>query len=303
MKAIIPVAGYGTRLLPHTKSIQKSLLPIAGKPTLDFIVNPLLEGGIKDITFIIGHLGEQIIDHIKSFSGNFEFVVQKEQLGLGHAILQGLEENDSPVIIQLGDTLFQTDFLSFADSKVNRIAVMEVEDPTRFGIVETKGDRILALHEKPKNPPTNLAISGLYSFTSEQQLKSAIELLIQQNIQTNGEYQLTDAMSIMLQNGLPFEVSKEKYYDTGVPATFLETNRKLLRSSHGEYPGSTIIEPVYIGENCQIENSTIGPYVTIMNNSMVKNCTIKDSVILSGTNLINQTFDSKIVGGDGSKVC
>ncbi len=296
MKAIIPVAGLGTRLLPHTKKIQKSLLPIAGKPTLDYIVDPLLENGIKDITFIIGHLGHQIVEYMKKYDGNFCFVEQKEQLGLGHAILQGLDDSDTPFIVQLGDTLFQTDFSKFCHPSKNHIAVMEVDDPSRFGIVETDGDRIIALHEKPKHPPTNLAISGLYAFTSERELKSAIEYIIEHDIRTNGEYQLTDAMSVMSKRGLTFEIRKEAYFDTGVPSTFLDTNQRLLKSSHSEYPGTKIIEPVFVGENCQIENSTLGPYVTIMNDCTIKNCRLTNSIVIDGSKLTDQNISSSIIG-------
>lgn len=300
MKAIIPVAGLGTRLLPHTKTVQKSLLPIAGKPTIDYIVEPLLKNGIVDITFIIGYLGHQIVDYMKSFNGNFTFVEQKEQLGLGHAILQGLDDSDDPFVIQLGDTLFETDFNSFCHPELNRIAVMEVDDPTRFGIVETEGERIIALHEKPKNPPTNLAISGLYAFTRERELKSAIEHIIDKDIRTNGEYQLTDAMSVMLKRGQPFEISMEVYYDTGVPSTLLETNRQLLKPNHGEYENTAIVDPVYIGKGCKIENSTIGPNVSIMDNCTIVNSSIKNSVVLNESDIKDQILDSSIIGINGS---
>ena len=303
MKAILPVAGYGTRLHPHTHHIQKSLLPVAGKPTLDFIVEPLLAHGIENITFIVGHLGCQIQNYMKSFDGDFHFVVQKERLGLGHAVLQGLTDSDEPVLIQLGDTIFHADFMSFCSSDVNRIAVMEVDDTTRFGIVETEGNRVVALHEKPKDPPSNLAISGLYSFISERKLKDTIEYLIEQNIRTGGEYQLTDAMAVMLKNGDPFEVEKLDYYDTGVPATFLDTNRALLKSSHEDISGCKIVDPVHIGSGCRIENSTIGPNVTIMSQCTITNCTIENSVVLQGSVLRNQLFSSRIVGADGSEYC
>ena len=159
MKAIIPVAGYGTRLLPHTEKYQKTLLPIAGKPALDFILEPLFDAGIKNITFIVGHLKEQVIDHIKKFDGNFSFVEQIERLGLGHAVLTGLGNTDEPVLVQLGDTIFDIDYFKFMNSKVNNIGVDEVDDPSRFGIVEVNNDKIINFYEKHPNPPSNLAIS------------------------------------------------------------------------------------------------------------------------------------------------
>ncbi len=113
MKAIIPVAGYGTRLKPHTDRYQKTLLPVAGKPALDLILEPLFDAGITDITFIVGHLKEQVIDHMKKYDGKFSFIEQKERLGLGHAVLTGLENNHEPVLVQLGDTIFNINYNEF----------------------------------------------------------------------------------------------------------------------------------------------------------------------------------------------
>jgi glucose-1-phosphate thymidylyltransferase len=304
MKAILPVAGYGTRLRPHTNKIQKTLLPVAGKPALDFIIEPLFAQGIRDITFIIGHLGEQIVEYMQRYDGNFTFVEQTEQLGLGHAVLQGLEDSDEPVIVQLGDTIFDVDLQRLTATTANRIAVGEVADPSRFGIVELNGVRIIRFHEKPADPPTNLAIAGLYYFPRQKVLKRAIERLIERDIRTKQEYQITDAFSLMLADGEPFEAFLvEKWYDAGVPETYLETNRALLQPDHGNYPGVTIIEPVHIGADCVIRDSTIGPYVTIMDRCVIRHCHIRDSIVLAGSHLQELDLSHCIVGGDGSERC
>ncbi|MCK4904295.1 MAG: NTP transferase domain-containing protein, partial [Candidatus Marinimicrobia bacterium] len=280
MKAIIPVAGYGTRLKPHTERYQKTLLPIAGKPALDFILEPLFDTGITNITFIVGHLKGQVIKHMEKYDGNFSFIEQKDRLGLGHAVLTGLENDDEPVLVQLGDTIFNLDYFEFMDSQVNVIGVDEVDDPSRFGIVDVKDDKVINFYEKHPNPPSNLAISGLYYFTNERKLKSAIEELVKHDIKTNNEYQITDALQIMVKQSEEFSVfPTPNYYDVGVPESFLYSNRKLLTTNHKDFPSSKIIEPVFIGDNCKVENSIIGPYVTIMNNCDIYNSKIEDSII------------------------
>ena len=304
MKAIIPVAGYGTRLKPHTKRYQKTLLPIAGKPALDFILEPLFDTGITDITFIVGHLKEQVIKHMEKYDGKFSFIEQEERLGLGHAILTGLENIDEPVLVQLGDTIFKLDYSEFCSSMENIIGVDEVNDPSRFGIVEVKDDKVVNFFEKHPNPPSNLAISGLYYFTNERKLKLAIEELVKLDIKTNNEYQITDALQIMVKQGEDFSVfSTPNYYDVGVPEAFLYSNRKLLITNHKDCPSSKIIEPVFIGENCKVENSIIGPYVTIMNNCEIYNSKIEDSIILEESNIVDKQIISKIAAKDGSEFC
>lgn len=305
MKAIIPVAGYGTRLKPHTDKYQKTLLPVAGRPTIDFIVEPILSAGISDITFIVGHFKEQVIDYVKKFNGNFSFVEQKKRLGLGHAILTGLSDSEEPVLVQLGDTIFKVDLNDFCSSNSNVIGVYEVDDPSRFGIVETKGKKIINFFEKHPDPPSNLAISGLYYISSQKVLKTAIERLITDNIRTNNEYQITDALQIMMQNGENFITydNTGNIYDVGVPETFLYSNRKLLISKHDDFSSSKIIEPVHIGKNCKIEHSIIGPYVTIMDNCYVNNSKIEDSIILENSSIHDQRIVGKIAAKDGSEAC
>jgi glucose-1-phosphate thymidylyltransferase len=304
LKAIIPVAGYGTRLKPHTDRYQKTLLPIAGRPALDFILEPLFDIGITDITFIVGHLKEQVIEYMEKYDGKFSFIEQKERLGLGHAVLTGLENNDEPVLVQLGDTIFNVNYDVFCSSADNMIGVVEVDDPSRFGVVEIKDDKVVNFYEKHPNPPSNLAISGLYYFTNEGKLKSAIEELVKRDIKTNNEYQITDALQIMVKQGEVFGVfPTPNYYDVGVPEAFLYSNRKLLNSNHKEFPTSKIIEPVFIGDNCMIENSIIGPYVTIMNNCEIYNSKIEDSIILEDSNIADSQIINKIAAKDGSEVC
>ncbi|MFQ6604831.1 MAG: sugar phosphate nucleotidyltransferase [Fidelibacterota bacterium] len=304
MKAVIPVAGYGTRLLPHTRIYNKALLPVAGKAALDFILEPMLNSGFADITFIVGHLGDQIREHMKTHSGSFRFIEQKERLGLGHAVLQGLGDSHEPVLVQLGDTIFPLDYQQFTDRDTNCIVVGEVDDPRRFGTINTDGKTISGFYEKDPHPPTNLAIAGLYYFADESLLKHGLETLIAREIKTGGEYQLTDAMALMLGAGQHFEYRKvDRWYDVGVPDSYIRVNRALLTSNHGEYPGTTIREPVHVGNNCRIEDSTIGPYVTIMDNCTINNCKLIDCIVLTDSQLTNKEYQEKIIGKDGSDIC
>ncbi|MEE8437104.1 MAG: nucleotidyltransferase family protein, partial [Candidatus Neomarinimicrobiota bacterium] len=142
MQVILPVAGYGKRLKPHTDTTQKTLLPVAGKSGLDHILDRLTDFGFKNFTLIIGHLGDQVIRHSKHRGENFRFIQQTDKLGLGHAVYQGLENSTDPVLVHLGDSLFNVDFKLFSGSKINQIAVYEVADPSRFGVVDLSGKNI-----------------------------------------------------------------------------------------------------------------------------------------------------------------
>lgn len=298
------MAGYGTRLKPHTDRYQKTLLPVAGKPVLDFIVEPLLKSGFDDLAFIVGHFKEQVISHMEKYEGNFTFVEQTERLGLGHAILMGLDDVNAPVLVQLGDTIFDIDFDEFLSKDENIIGVYEVDDPTRFGIVETEDDLIINFYEKHPNPPSNLAISGLYYFQNQRIIKKAIEDLIDRQIKTNNEYQITEALQLMVKAEEPFKIfNTPDIYDVGVPETFLYSNRKLLISRHAEFPTSKIIEPVYIGKNCKVEDSIVGPYVTIMDNCAINDSKIEDSIILENSEINDQQIIGKIAAEDGSEFC
>lgn len=303
MKAIIPVAGYGTRMRPHTDHVQKTLIPVGGKPALSHIVEPLFAAGIKKITFIIGHLGQQVVDFMQQYDGQFQFIEQKEMLGLAHAVLQGLVNEDEEVLLQLGDNIFDTNIDNFITSKANRIAVAKVDDPRRFGVVELDKNYIISFHEKPDNPPSNYAISGLYFLKSQIILKNAIETLIDQNITTKNEYQITDAFKIMLNQGEIFEPWECGWMDTGVPDTLLKTNKLLLNQYGNQKKSDFITPPVFVGNNVTIINSIIGPNVTIMDNSTINNCHISNCVILENTNLSDKELSHCVVGKNGSDIC
>ena len=202
MKAIIPVAGHGTRLEPHTVKLQKCLLPVAGKPVMEHILDRLTEAGVTNITLIIGHLGKQVREYCNTYTkAKFTFVEQKEQLGLGHAVYQGVDQSEEPVLIVLGDSILELDYDKLLSSTNSTIGVYRVPDPHRFGIIELDGDRIINVVEKPDNPPCSLAMIGIYYISSQKELFEGVEYLIKNDIRTKNEYQLTDAYRVFIVSG------------------------------------------------------------------------------------------------------
>ena len=289
MRAIIPVAGHGTRLEPHTLTLQKCLLPVAGKPVLEHILDRITNAGITDVTLITGHLGEQVVEFCTSYpNANFTFVEQKERLGLGHAIYQGLDSVKDPLLIVLGDSIFELDYNRFLSSPNSTIGVAPVPDPKRFGIVELKGDIISNVWEKPDNPPSNLALIGIYYISSQLELSMGIEHLIKNNIRTKNEYQLTDAFQVMIDKGHIFNAFEiDECLDCGIPETLLSTNSILL-----ERKGDNSINPSAIINDSNLKNCTISE------NCLINNSQLENVIVLRGGEVINQKIKNTIVGFD-----
>ena len=196
--AVVPVAGAGTRLRPHTHTYPKVLLTVGDKPIIGHILDDLRAAGIKKVCMVVGYLGDKIKDYVsKNYKGlDVSYVEQAEQNGLGHAIWLTRRNVTGPVLVMLGDTILDADLAKFMTSKDDCIAVKEVADPRRFGVVETKGGYISAMVEKPEHPKTNLAIVGIYSFRNSSALYNSLEKLVDSGQTTKGEIQFTDAMEI-----------------------------------------------------------------------------------------------------------
>lgn len=313
MKAIIPVAGFGTRLRPHTLTTPKVLLNVGGKPMIHYIIDQLIKDRIADsIVLITGFLGDRIKDYLDStFRFRFDYVIQEEAKGLGHAVYCAKEvfkKSNDEVLIILGDTLFDVDLKKMVKSNSSVIGVKAVDDPRRFGVVEKdKQGFITRFVEKPASfsvSPSNEAIVGLYYLKNSASLFGALEHIMKNNITVKGEFQLTDALEKMIRDN---EKMKSYYIDgwldCGKPETLLETNRYLLNKyaktgSKNKYKirNSRIIEPVFIGENAIIENSIIGPYATINGDCKIKNCIISDSIIEKSSEMINCVLSESIIG-------
>ena len=306
MKAIIPVAGIGTRLRPHTHTAPKVLLPVAGKPILGHILDELLGFGLTEVTFIVGYRGEMIREYIKdNFSFKANYVEQPEMLGLGHAIwlAKSLYAGESdPLLIVLGDTVFNADLHPVLAGDCSAIGVKEVDDPTRFGIVELEDGKIKRMVEKPKNPPSNLAVVGIYFLKDPNPLFECLDELIANDQRTAGEYQVTDAFQMMIDRGhalKPFFI--DGWFDCGKPETLLETNEALLQLKHADdsyrrvYPGSIINPPVSIADSAEVENSIIGPNVTIAEHSVIKDSLIANSIVSKNSSVSSMVLDSSII--------
>lgn len=314
MKAIIPVAGIGTRLQPITNSLPKVLVNVAGKPMLFHLIDEIVRNGkIDTVVLVIGYLGDMIKDAVSGSYGNspvkFEYVEQKEMLGLGHAVYHGAEFiGEEPVIIILGDTIFEFNLDSFISNEYSAIGYKDVEDVSRFGIVESKNGFITRLIEKPAPGVTESksAIAGLYFIKNGARLFRAIEHLMDNNIRTKNEYQLTDALMKMVEEGekmIPFEI--QNWFDCGKPETLLNTNTYILNRDHleeneHEFVDTKLRQPVFIGNNCRIENSVIGPNVTIADGVKVVSSKIVNSLICEDSEVLNADLENVILGNSDS---
>lgn len=304
MKAIIPVAGVGTRLRPHTFSHPKVLLNVAGKPIIGHIMDKLIASGIDEAIVIVGYLGDMVEKWLRAhYNIKFTFVTQTELLGLAHAIwmCKPYIVEHEPLFIILGDTIFDVDLEPVLKSPVSTLGVKEVEDPRRFGVAVTDGEKIMKLVEKPDTPVSNLAIVGLYFLQRAGSLFASIDHLIDNEIKTKGEYQLTDALQFMIEGGEPFATFPvHGWYDCGKPETLLSTNEILLKNnvSTKTFPGCIINNPVFIADNAVLENAIIGPYTTIGEQAVITNVIIRNSIIGYNARVAHIMLDHSIVGNN-----
>lgn len=302
MRAVIPVAGFGKRLKPHTYSWPKVLLNVGGKPILGHILDKLLEEKIKKATFIIGHLGEKIKEYVETEypSIKADFVEQKEMLGLGHAIYTAIPTfDDKEIFIILGDTVFDVDITDVFKTKKTSLGVKTVDDPSRFGVAVMHNDKILKLVEKPKIPISKLALVGLYYISNAKLLADCLEELVQKEIKTNNEFQLTDALQIMIDKGEELSTFPvEGWYDCGKPETLLSTNKFLLtKNNHKTNKNNVIINPpVFISDNADVKNCVIGPYTTIAENCKIENSIIVNSIISAESSVEKTMLENSIIG-------
>ena len=314
MIAIIPVAGYGKRLRPHTLTKPKVLLNVAGKPMIHFIVEQLIKDKIADkIVFITGYMGDKIEAYLtgafpRKGKTKFEFITQDDPKGLGHAIhcAKPAFNNNEEVLIVLGDTLFDVDLKKMTGKKSSVIGVKKVDDPRRFGVVEkNKKGVITRFVEKPasdKVSPSNEAIVGLYFLKDSGSLFDALDHIISKKIKSKGEFQLTDALEKMLSQGEKMTTFKvDGWLDCGKPETLLDTNKYILdnilkKSKHKVPSGCLIAEPVFIGKNVKLKNCIVGPYATINDNCEINNSIIINSIINKNCTIENSILEETILG-------
>lgn len=310
MIAVLPVAGLGTRLKPHTLNKPKALVSLVGKPILGYIIDSLIDLKVEEIVFIVGYLGDEIKKFVEveySSKVDIKFVLQEETLGLGHAVYMAkkLVERDGDVIILLGDTIIDAPFSDFVSVGHSMLGVKEVKDPRRFGVAVTDEKGIIKkVAEKPEKPESNLALVGLYYFQSGKRLVSALDEIFEKNITVRGEYQLTSAIEILLAKGEKIGTYKvENWYDCGDFDTLMKTNDYLLTKIKSSTTNDTVnnnifIEPYFVGDNCEIKNSIIGPYTSIAKDSTVENSIIKNSIISNDSYIKDVMLNKSIIGSD-----
>lgn len=305
MKAVILLAGLGTRLRPHTFSKPKPLVQVAGKPVLGHVMDSLKGLLIDETIFIVGYLGEQIEKYVANEYPHVRarYVEQNEMKGQAHAIRLAKDYIDQEVLIIFGDTIWETDFTRLSRVQGDGlIYTKEVPDPRRFGVALLKDGFVTQFIEKPATPISNLAVVGVYYFRNWRRLMKAIQEVIDRNIQTEGEYFLADAMQLMIDDGAQLEAETIPVWeDCGTVPAILKTNRYLLtkQGSHArDIPGSVILPPVYISDNARIINSIIGPNVSISEDALVENSIVRDSIISEGAYIESRVLEGSLVGKD-----
>ena len=310
LKVVIPMAGLGTRLRPHTWSKPKQLVSVAGKPVLDHvldILSTLPDPMNVELINIVGYLGDQIEDHMRECYPNIKshFVLQEDPRGQSHAIYLARHHLTGPMMVVFADTLIETDLSMLSNEASDAIAwVKPVPDPRRFGVVvlDQQG-RVTKLIEKPEETHNNLAVVGFYYFRSSEDLIAAIEEQMQRDVQLKGEYFLVDAVNLMLEQGLSMRTEKvDVWLDAGTPEALLETNRYLLDNDHSnsqetsEREGVVIIPPVFVHQTAEIENSIIGPHVSVGASARVRSSIVRDSILEDEAQVTDVILESSLIG-------
>ncbi len=299
-KAVIPAAGEGRRLRPHTQATPKPLLEVAGKPIIGHIIERLLPAGPEEVCVVVGSSGEQIQSYLTAnYPCHFSFVVQDDPKGLGDAVYRARERfAGEPVLVMLGDTIVDADMTAFVGGE-NLIAVKAVADPQRFGIVETRGDVVTRLVEKPQSPPSDLAVVGVYFFADSRVLFAALEQLIAAGEQTKGEFQLTDALQQLVRSGTRLVARRvEHWLDCGTPEALLATNRYLLARTSRYQPraGALLVPPLYVHESARLENCIVGPNVSVGAGAVVRDAIVRDSIVNHGALVESALLEGSILG-------
>lgn len=313
MKIIIPMAGMGKRMRPHTLTVPKPLIPVAGKPIVQRLVEDIAQTTdeqIEEIAFVVGHFGEEVeaslIKIAESVGAKGKICYQDQPLGTAHAILCAGDTVSGHIIIAFADTLFKTDF-KIDKEKDGVIWVNKVNDWQNFGVVELHEEGYIRnFVEKPKEFVSDLAIIGVYYIKDGDRLRNEMQYLIDNDIKEKGEYQLTNALDTMRKQGFKFVPGKvDEWLDCGNKDATVYTNQRVLELKKQKEMlihntliknNCILIEPCYIGENVVLENSVIGPHVSIGKNSTVKNSIIKNSIIQTGVNISDKNIVNSMIG-------
>lgn len=320
MKIIVPMAGRGSRLRPHSLTVPKPLIPVAGQPIVHRLVKDIvkvLKQPIEEIAFVLGDLaffGDEVVESLtklaQSLGAKASIYRQDQPLGTGHAIMCAEPSLSGPAVIAYADTLIRATFN--LDSEVDAVIwTKEVDNPEAFGVVKLneKGD-IVELVEKPTTFVSNQAVIGIYYFKDVAVLKHKLQEVLDENITNGGEYQINDGIKRMMAEGRIFKTGTvDEWMDCGNKNVMLETNEKMLDfiSQDGEEQlispnvtkqNATIVEPCFIGENVKLINSTVGPYVSIGNNCVIENSTLTNSLIQNKSTIKNAHLNQAMIGNN-----
>ena len=311
MKLIIPMAGRGTRLRPHTHVTPKPLIPVRGTSMVERIIDTfgdMLPRGLDEAVFILGpDFGQEVRDSLTEIAGRHDmkasFGVQETALGTAHAVAQAGDHLNGECVIVFADTLFYMDEKPDLDAADALIWVKEVEDPRRFGVVVKDDDeRITDFVEKPSEPISNEAIIGIYYVKDGASLGREIQYLIDNDVTGHGEYQLTDALDRMLKAGSVFKTaSVSEWLDCGTIPALKETSKVILdKEESGEKEGavenSILIEPVYVGPNARVVDSVVGPYVAVHGGAEVANSVLKNTIVFADAHIADSSLDDSVIG-------
>ncbi|MFK5879779.1 MAG: sugar phosphate nucleotidyltransferase [Flavobacteriaceae bacterium] len=317
MKIIVPMAGIGSRLRPHTLTTPKPLTLIAGKPIVQRLVEDIAQvvnQKIDEIAFIIGPVAkgfpgdteERLLKIASDLNAKGSVFVQHEALGTAHAIQCAKSALDGPCVVAFADTLFKADFTLDANAD-GAIWVKQVDDPSAFGVVKLKDGFITEFVEKPTEFVSDLAIIGIYYFKNGEVLKDEIQYLLDNDIKDKGEFQLTNALENMKQKGMKFIPGQvDEWMDCGNKNVTVATNSKVLEllqkdgfnltSGDVVLENAEIIQPCYIGKNVRLKNTTVGPNVSLGEGSVVENSIIKNSLIQSNVTITDANLDNAMIG-------
>jgi glucose-1-phosphate thymidylyltransferase len=314
MNIIIPMAGMGKRMRPHTLTTAKPLIPVAGKPIVQRLVEDILSTSneqVEEIAFVIGPgFGKEVEDHLcqvaESLGARPKICYQETPLGTAHAILCAADTLKGNVFIAFADTLFKATF-RIDTAKDAIVWTQKVDDPSAFGVVKLNdAQEIEAFVEKPKDFVSDLAIIGVYYFRDGERLKQELQRLIDEDIRLKGEYQITDAMDHMLKNGVKFYTDQvEEWLDCGNKDATLYTNQRILEikkdtesltAASAVIEHSVIIPPCFIGEQVVVKNSVIGPHVSLERGVRVEDSRIVNTIIQSDTFVKNAQLENTLLG-------
>jgi glucose-1-phosphate thymidylyltransferase len=302
MKVVIPVAGEGVRMRPLTDAVPKPLLEVAGDTILGHLLRGLEGLPVEEIVFVVGCKKGMIEDYVRlRTKTKTRFVVQDKPAGLGYAVNLTLPYVErGPLLILLGDTVLELDWKPVLQAKENLLGLKEVGDPKRFGIATLQDGKIFELEEKPQQPKSKFAIVGPYFIQDLELFKKCLSDLVAGPPGVNGEWQLTDGLSTMINAGAAFRpLWIEGWFDCGKPETLLETNRHLLsrmKTLPNNRPGLTITPPCFIAPSAILESSTIGPYVSIGERAAVRASTLCNSIISERASVSQSVLEDSIIG-------